>query len=63
MADPLTQNQVADAVASGKHRYDMDKVIGWQVALGLVCLVTGAFQTVPLGLGLLVLTVFLRNKQ
>ena len=62
MTENLSKDQVADAVASGKHRYDFDQVIGWQVALGLLCLITGQFATVPLGLGLLAVTVFLRNK-
>ncbi len=62
MSSDLTQDQVADAVASGKHRYDTDKLIGWQVFLGLLCVFTGQFYTIPLGLPLLGLTVFLRNK-
>lgn len=58
----LNKDDLADAVASGKHRYDFDKLIGLQVALGLLCLWVGAFQTVPVGLALLALTIYLRNK-
>ena len=58
----LDKNDVANAVASGKHRYDLDKLLGLQVALGLLCLWVGAFQTVPVGLALLALTLYLRNK-
>jgi hypothetical protein len=61
MAD-LNQDQMANAVASGKHRYEMDKVIGWQVVLGVLALLTGQFYTIPLGAGLLALTVYIRNK-
>ena len=61
MAD-LNQDQMANAVASGKHRYEMDKVIGWQVVLGVLALLTGQFYTIPLGTGLLALTVYIRNK-
>jgi hypothetical protein len=57
-----SKEEMADAVASGKHRYDFDKLIGWQVALGLVCIVTGQLQTIPVGLALLALTLYLRNK-
>lgn len=58
----LSQDQVANAVASGKHRYDADKMITWQVILGLLCILTGQFYTIPVGLPLLILTVWGRNK-
>jgi hypothetical protein len=61
MAD-LNQDQMANAVASGKHRYDLDKVIGWQVILGILAVATGQFATIPVGAGLLVLTLYFRNK-
>jgi hypothetical protein len=57
----LTQDQMAESVASGKHRYDMDQLIGWQVIGGVLCIAVGAFSTVPLGLGLLALTLWLRT--
>lgn len=58
----LDKNDVANAVASGKHRYDLDKLISCQVVLGLVCVWSGQYQTVPVGLALLLLTLYLRNK-
>lgn len=57
-----SKDEIAEAVASGKHRYDFDKLIGWQLALGLLCIVVGQFQTVPIGLLLLALTLYLRSK-
>jgi len=57
----LTQNQMADSVASGKHRYELDKIIGWQVIGGVLCIACGAFSTVPLGLGFLALSIWLRK--
>lgn len=57
----LTQNQMADAVASGKHRYDLDKCIGMWIILGILFIGAGAYSTIPLGLGLLALTVGLRK--
>lgn len=62
MAD-LNHDQLANAVASGKHRYNWDKLMGWQVALGLLCIVTGQFQTIPIGLGLLGLSAVARKYQ
>ena len=58
----LTQDQMADAVASGKHRYELDGVIGWQIIGGVIAVSCGAFGTVPIGLGFLALTVWLRTK-
>jgi len=57
-----TQDQIANSVASGKHRYELDKVIGWQVILGVLFIACGGYSTVPLGLGLLALTIWLRKK-
>ena len=61
MSQP-TQDQMANSVASGKHRYELDKVIGWQVILGVWFIAGGGYSTVPLGLGLLALTIWLRKK-
>jgi hypothetical protein len=58
----LNQNQMADAVASGKHRYDLDKCIGWQIIMGFLCIAAGLTNTIPIGLGLLVLSYYLRSK-
>jgi hypothetical protein len=58
----LNQNQMADAVASGKHRYDLDKCIGLQVIMGFLCIALGLTSTIPVGLGLLILSVWLRTK-
>ncbi len=58
----LSKDEIAEAVASGKHRYDFDKLIGLQVALGLACIWAGAYQTIPIGLSLLALSLYLRNK-
>ena len=57
----LTHNEMADGVASGKHRYELDKVIGWQVIFGVLFVACGAFSTVPVGLGALALTIWLRR--
>ena len=57
----LTQSQMADSVASGKHRYDMDQIIGLQIIGGVIAVWCGAFATVPVGLGLLVLSVWIRR--
>ena len=57
----LTQDQMADAVASGKHRYELDGVIGLQIIGGVIAVSCGAFGTVPIGLGLLALAVWLRK--
>ena len=57
----LTQDQMANSVASGKHRYELDKVIGWQVIFGVLFVACGAFSTVPVGLGALALTIWLRR--
>jgi hypothetical protein len=57
----LNQNQMADAVASGKHRYDLDQAIGMQVILGILFIAVGAYSTIPLGLGFLALTVVMRK--
>jgi hypothetical protein len=57
----LTQNHMADSVASGKHRYELDKVIGWQVIFGVLFIACGAFSTVPWGLGFLALSIWLRK--
>ena len=57
----LTQNQMAEAVASGKRRYELDKIIGWQIILGVLFVACGASSTVPIGLGLLILTFWLRK--
>ena len=62
MAD-LNQDQLANAVAAGRHRYNWDKLMGWQVALGLLCVVTGQFYTIPVGLGLLGLSALARKHQ
>jgi len=58
----LNQNQMANAVASGKHRYDLDKCIGLQVIMGFLCIASGLTGTIPVGLGLLILSVWLRTK-
>ena len=57
----LNQNQMADAVASGKHRYDLDQAIGSQVILGILAIGLGWYSTIPLGLGFLALTVVMRK--
>jgi len=57
----LNQNQVADAVASGKHRYDLDRTIGLQIIAGVMCLALGLTATIPVGAGLLALTIWLRK--
>jgi hypothetical protein len=57
----LTQDQMAEAVASGKHRYELDKVIGWQVIFGVLFVACGGFFSVPWGLGALALTIWLRR--
>ena len=57
----LNQNQMADAVASGKHRYELDKCIGMQIILGILFIGAGAYSTIPLGLGFLALTVVRRK--
>jgi len=57
----LTQNQMTDAVASGKHRYDLDQAIGSQVILGILAIGLGWYSTIPLGLGFLALTVVMRK--
>ena len=59
----LNHDQIANAVASGKHRYDWDKLMGWQVALGILCLFTGQFYTIPVGLGFLGLSALARKYQ
>ena len=62
MAD-LNHDQIANAVASGKHRYDWDKVMGWQVLLGILAVMTGQFYTLPVGLGFLALSALARKHQ
>ena len=57
----LNQNEMAEAVASGKHRYELDQVIGLQVIGGVLCIAVGAFSTIPLGAGLLALAIWLRR--
>ena len=57
----LNQDQVADAVASGKLRYDLDQTIGLQIMAGVLCLALGLTATVPVGVGLLALTIWLRK--
>ena len=57
----LNQNQMAEAVASGKHRYDLDKCIGLQILAGFMCIALGLTGAIPVGLGLLALTIWLRK--
>ena len=57
----LNQNEMAEAVASGKHRYELDKLIGFQVILGVLIIVCGGYSTIPVGAGLLALTIWLRR--
>jgi len=57
----LTHNQLADSFASGKHRYELDQVIGWQVIFGVLFIACGGYSTIPVGAGLLALTVWLRR--
>ena len=57
----LNQNEMAEAVASGKHRYELDKVIGWQVIFGVLFIACGGYSTIPVGAGLLALTIWLRR--
>ena len=57
----LTQSQMADSVASCKHRYNMDQIISLQILGGVIAVWCGAFATVPVGLGLLVVSVWLRR--
>ena len=62
MSDPLSKDDIANAVAEGKHRYDTDKLIGMLVALGLLCLWLGLYNTIPFGLAVLALAIWSRNK-
>jgi hypothetical protein len=57
----LNQNEMAEAVASGKHRYELDKVIGYQVILGVLFIACGGYSTIPVGAGLLAVTIWLRR--
>jgi len=57
----LTQDQMAEAVASGKARYELDKVIGYQVILGVLFIACGGYSTIPVGAGLLALTIWIRK--
>ena len=45
----LNQNEMAEAVASGKSRYELDKVIGYQVILGVLFIACGGYSTIPVG--------------
>ncbi len=62
MSDPLSKEDIANAVAKGKHRYDADKFIGFLVALGLLCLWLGLYKTIPFGLAILALAIWSRNQ-
>jgi len=57
----LNQNQMAEAIASGQHRYELDKVIGCQVIFGVLFIACGGYSTIPVGAGLLALTIWLRK--
>jgi len=57
----LTQDQMAEAVASGKSRYELDKVIGYQVILGVLFIACGGYSTILVGAGLLALTIWIRK--
>ena len=52
---------MSEAVASGKHRYELDKLIGFQVIFGVLIIVCGGYSTIPVGAGLLALTIWLRR--
>jgi hypothetical protein len=62
MPEPLSKEDIAKAVAEGKNLYDADKFIGLLVALGLLCLWLGLYNTIPFGLALLALAIWSRNQ-
>ena len=62
----MDSQELKDSLASGmklyKQREGLNQMICWQVVLGIICVGLGVFETIPIGLALLILTIWARAR-